>query len=43
MERANLVVNVMIVRIVTRKPLQRIERQGVAAVVVDGLEGADRE
>ena len=43
MKRANLVVNVVIVSVVAREPLQRVERQGVSAVIVDGLEGGNYE
>lgn len=39
MESTNLVVNIVVVRIVACKPLQRVKREGVSAVVVDGLEG----
>ena len=41
--RANLVVNVVIVSIVAREPLQRVEWKGVSAMVVDGLEGGNCE
>jgi len=43
MKRANLVVNVVVVSVVARKPLQRVERQGVSRVIVDGLEGGNCE
>ena len=43
MKRTNLVVNVVIVGVIAREPLERVERQGVSTVVVDGLEGGDRE
>ena len=43
MESANLVVNVVIVGIAAREPLQRIERQGVSAMIVDGLKGGNCE
>ena len=43
MKSANLVVNVVVVSVVTREPLQRVEREGVSAVVVDGLEGSNCE
>ena len=43
MGRANLVVNVVVVSVVAREPLQRVERQGVPAMVVDGLEGGNRK
>jgi len=37
------VVNVVIVGVVARKQLERIEWQGVSTVVVDGLEGGNCE
>ena len=40
---AHLVVNVVIVSVVARKQLERVEWQGVSAVVVDGLEGSKCE
>jgi hypothetical protein len=43
MKGPNLMVNVVVVGIVTREPLQRVEREGVSAVVVDGLEGPNYE
>jgi len=43
MESANLVVNVVIVSIAAREPLQRVKRQGVPAIIVDGLEAGNRE
>ena len=43
MEGANLVVNIVVVSVVAREPLQRVEREGVPAMVVDGLEGGNRE
>ena len=43
MESPNLVVNVVIVSIAAREPLQGVERQGVSAVVIDGLEGGNCE
>ena len=43
MKKTNLVMNVVIVGVIAREPLQRIEWQGVSAVVVSGLEGGDRE
>ena len=43
MERTNLVVNVVIVSVAAREPLQRVKRQGVSAMVIDSLEGGNRE
>ena len=42
-KRANLVVNIVIVSVVACEPLQRVERQGVSAVVIDGLDGGNCE
>ena len=42
-ERAHLMVNVMIVSVVAREQLERVEWQGVSTVVVDGLEGGNCE
>ena len=43
MTKANLVVNIVVVSVVAREPLQRVERQGVSAVIVDSLEGGNYE
>ena len=39
----HLVVNVMVIRIVSRDQLQGVERKCVAAVIIDGLAGGERE
>lgn len=38
-----LVVNVVVVRVVPAEPLQRVPREAIPAVVVDGLERGDAE
>ena len=35
--------NIMIIRIVAEKYLQRVQRQAISAMVVDRLEGGERE
>lgn len=40
---SHLVVDVVIVSVVAREPLERIKRQRVSTVVVDGFEGCNRE
>lgn len=39
----NLVMNVMVVRVVTRHQLQGVEGEAIATVVVNGLEGGECE
>lgn len=39
----NLMVNIMIIRVVPEEHLERVHREAVPAVVVDRLQGAQRE
>lgn len=43
MKRTNLVVNVVVIGVIAREPLQRVKWEGVSAVVVDGLKGGNCE
>lgn len=43
MEWAYLVMNVVVVSVVATKRLQRVEREGVSTMIVDGLDGCNYE